>query len=257
MVDGPQRLDAYLEVAADGQWTAHVLALPGCVAFGGSEAEALAGLARDADEYLAWLRRHGGPVPDIAHPPTFTVKETVRDASPARAPGEKVACFGPDRVPVSDVDIEQALRLMRYARADLFALLERLPAGALDSQPSGSEWTPRRIVQHIGQAECWYLTRLDSEDDPAISMLYDRLEYDLAGALAAIQDTAEQRLRAWTPEQRSRVFVPRHYSRYGDEEWTARKVLRRFVEHQREHLAQLLTLTERMAGRPDGREGGT
>lgn len=234
-----REVDAYLEVAEDGNWTAHLLDLPGCVAFGRDRAEALAALQRDLGDYLAWLNRYGEPRPEIEPPVTFAVAELVRNVSPARASGEKVACFGPDRVPLSESDIAQQLRLMRYARTDLDALLDALSPGSLDVVVPGGERTVRDIARHIGSAECWYLTRLELDDDPVISSLYDALHVDLRSGLAAIQVEAERRISSWSAAERGAIVTPNHLTPYGDEVWTARKVLRRFIEHQREHLAEL------------------
>lgn len=252
-MDADGALSAYLEVARDGSWTAHVLDLPGCVAFGRSREATLDALARDVDDYLAWLRRHGETVPAVELPVTLAIAEVVERVSPARASGEKVATFGPDYTSLTEDEVRQRLRLMHHARSDLLALLEALPLGGLDLVVPGGDRTVRQVAQHVGQAECWYLIRLSDDEDAAIAALYDRLDSDLVSALGALQSEAERRIGAWTPETRAAIHTPKQFTRYGDEVWTARKVLRRFIEHQREHLAELRgirgTITD--AGSPE------
>jgi len=45
--------------------------------------------------------------------------------------------------------------------------------------------------------------------------------------------------RQLTEEERSGIFYPTHWTQHPEEPWTARKVLRRFLEHEREHTAQV------------------
>jgi len=50
--------------------------------------------------------------------------------------------------------------------------------------------------------------------------------------------TAVARLRQLTEEERSGVFYLTHWTEHPEEPWTARKALRRFLEHERGHTAQ-------------------
>lgn len=143
-------------------------------------------------------------------------------------PGDQVARFASDREPPSDEEIEQALRWLTYSRRDLLELFEGLPPEALDRQATAGEWTLRTILQHVAGAEAWYLSRLD-EESPG----------NPSATLEAVRNWAVVRLRQITGLERRRVNVHR------GEEWTARKVLRRFLEHEQEHLAQLRELVKR------------
>ena len=51
--------------------------------------------------------------------------------------------------------------------------------------------------------------------------------------------TAIARLRQLTEAERSQVVYPTAWTRHPDEPWTARKALRRFLEHELEHTAQV------------------
>ena len=48
----------------DGRWIAEVVALPGVLAYGGTEAEARANVAALASRVIADRVEHGEPVPD-------------------------------------------------------------------------------------------------------------------------------------------------------------------------------------------------
>jgi hypothetical protein len=51
--------------------------------------------------------------------------------------------------------------------------------------------------------------------------------------------TAVERLRLLDENERMGVFYPREWTDHPEEAWTARKMLRRFLEHEREHTAQI------------------
>lgn len=51
--------------------------------------------------------------------------------------------------------------------------------------------------------------------------------------------TAVARLRQLTDEERAGVFYPVGWTDHPNEPWTARKALRRFLEHEREHTVQV------------------
>jgi hypothetical protein len=50
--------------------------------------------------------------------------------------------------------------------------------------------------------------------------------------------TAVERLRQLARTERTKVFYPTRWTDHPEEPWTARKVLRRFLEHELEHTMQ-------------------
>ena len=107
------------------------------------------------------------------------------------------------------------------------------PGSATVSSPS-----PRQVLRHIGNAEQWYVSRLvppdelpaEWDDDENLHW-YEFLKMERETALAC--------LRKLTDQQRSEVFFPKTWTRNPDEPWTVRKVVRRFLEHEREHIEQI------------------
>jgi len=232
----------YLEMGADGRCLAHVLDLPGCVVRAPARAEALEGLPEAIRAHWAWLRRHGEDAPPAGEPAEIEVAE--EQAGGPFDPGDAAALFAPDRGPVSGEEMERYFRLMGHARADLLALVRDLPDAVLDwpsthtgaglEQPS---FTLRRLLRHVGNAEEWYVSRLVSpetlppewEGDEQLP-LFDFLEMERRTALA--------RLRQLDEAQRCEVSYPTAWTEHPEEAWTARKALRRAVEHERQHTAQ-------------------
>jgi DNA-directed RNA polymerase specialized sigma24 family protein len=88
------------------------------------------------------------------------------------------------------------------------------------------EWSLTQHLTHVVETEAWYASRLT--DTPSANPGRD-LQSDVSMALFDNAMDVELLLRGLTPEQRGRLFL------HNGEEWTAAKVLRRMVQHLREH----------------------
>jgi predicted RNase H-like HicB family nuclease/uncharacterized damage-inducible protein DinB len=234
----------YLERADDGPCLAHVPALPGCVVRAPTRPEALQQLSDAIYGYLAWLRRHSEPAPPAGEPIEIDIAAESTGFGPFN-PGDAAALLPSDLEPLTPEEEERCFRLMAYTRADLLALVHASPTGSgpslpddlLDWQPEPGSWSLRRLLRHVGDAEEWYVSRLvrpeslpaEWEDDQDLP-LFEFLDME--------RRTATARLRQLTPDERSRVSYPSQWTEHPDEAWTARKALRRSLEHEREHTGQ-------------------
>jgi len=225
----------YLRVAKrDGKARACVPDLPGCSAAGMTRDDAIARMPAAIADYLAWLKRHGEPVPARADTTVAVAEEGVGGA--AMYPGDTAGLFAADLLPLTDDDIARYLRLMRFSRADLLALVQDLAAHALNWRPGPKEWTIREVLRHVANAEGWYLDRIGLyTPQPRRRTILARLE--------TVRTYAYQVLSRLTPEQRLLVIQK------DGEPWNARKVFRRFLEHEREHTGQV---REVLAGQGSG-----
>jgi len=227
----------YLETAPDGRCMAHVLDLPGCIARAPTRDETLARVPAAIREYHAWLRRHGkaAPAGDEA------VEVEVVGESAGGGPfdrGDTAALLPMERDPVTAEEMERYFCLMAYARADLLALVRDLPDEVLDWQPDPQSFSIRHILRHVGNAEEWYVSRIVPPETLPPEWEHDE-DLPILEFLEMERRTALARLRALTEEERADVFYPAQWTRHPEEPWTARKVLRRFLEHEREHTGQV------------------
>ena len=224
----------YLEVGADGRAMAHVPALPGCVAVARTRDEVLAATPAAIERYVGWLIDHGEVVTmEIAD---IELTAESRGFGPFD-PGDKAALLPPDREPVAPQEMTTLFRWMGYSRDDLLGLIRNVPDEVL-LEPYTEGWSIDTILRHIGGAEVWYVTRIDEdwrfddyEEHRTSDTALDWLERTRMAVIA--------RLRRLSPEERACVFCPSAYTHHPDEEWTARKVFRRFLEHEGEHRAQI------------------
>jgi predicted RNase H-like HicB family nuclease/uncharacterized damage-inducible protein DinB len=216
---------------------AHVIDLPGCFARGGDRDQVLERIAAAIGAYHAWLRRHGEPAPPVEEPIRVGVAEEVEGSSIAER-GDIAALFAPEYEPITREQMEPYFRLMDHSRADLLALVGSLPDSVLDWRPEPEAASVRGLLRHIGNAEEWYVSRLVPPETLPPEWQDDE-EMPILEFLEMERRTALSRLRQLTEEELSTVHYPTQWTSRPEEPWTARKALRRFLEHEGEHTAQI------------------
>ncbi len=227
----------FLETDNKGHWMAHVMDLPGCTVRATTKKTALSKLPHAIRAYRSWLCEHGEAVSGLDEPIQAEIAEESGGIGPFD-PGDTAALFLPDRRALSLEDMESLIRRMGYSRSDLMGLVTPLTGEMLDWQVSANSFSIRRILRHVGNAEEWYISRiLPAEKLPTEWQNDDQLP--ILEFLEMERRTAVACIRAWTEEERSGLFYPTTWAQNPGEAWTARKVLRRFLEHEREHTAQV------------------
>lgn len=231
-------------------WYAHVAELPGCFTRAASREAALNTLETTIARHLTFLRTHG--LGFKGAPSDFTVGEELHDIPELGESGGAVALFASDRQAVSGRDLDMFLRLMRWNREELLGLVQPLQKHARDARPLSDKRTLNETLRHIMYAEEWYLSRLG----PAIQKQYEerlrslrqtRRIRSVLDQAVNVRRSAVQTLKAVQGQELPEVFRRRAYTRHPEEEWTFRKVLRRFVEHEREHIGTILQLLPLLA----------
>jgi uncharacterized damage-inducible protein DinB/predicted RNase H-like HicB family nuclease len=236
----------YLETAKGGPCLGHLLALPGCAVRAGSRDAVLAAMPGAIRAYHAWLQAHGEAAPGENEPVELEVAGEVEGTGPFQ-PGDSAALFPPDQEPVTPEEMEADFRLMAHARADLLALAGSLSDEFLDWEPAPGSWTIRRVLRHVGNAEEWYVSRLVPPKTLPVEWRDDE-GLPLWDFLAMERRTVLDRLRALSPEERVAVSYPKAWTQHPDEAWTLGKALRRLLEHEREHTAQVREVLELRRG---------
>ena len=215
---------------------AWALDLPGCFAYGGSGSEALAGMPKAVLGYKTWLESHTSEswIADLCD---FDIRlvETYEDYcidedfGIAETGYEVNAWFHNDWKPLSSLEIQHGLNLLKWSRVDLMELVSAVPQDHFDRILPEERWSIRGILGHIAGAEYWYLSRLDlasgrREDLP--SEVLERLPYvraQLDGILPTLEDS-------------SQVIGQ------NGEFWSPRKLLRRALWHELDHTNHILKL---------------
>ncbi len=212
----------YIETKGDGSTipgpVAHVPSLPGATARGKTIAEAKEKIQQAVANYLRLLRDVGEPVARFSEGVAFEFEEV--DGS----------TFPTDYDPLHPNEMEALLRWMAVSRQELVDLVKNLPEETLTWKPDEDQRTIRDIIYHLAEADVWYTDRLKQLPE---APLY---------RLAAARGVALERLRAAIEAEN--VAVTTH----DGEDWTPRKIIRRMLEHEREHIQQIKEmLTEKAA----------
>ncbi len=225
-----------LELNIEGRTLAWALDFPGCFAYGADEAEALIGLPRALIAYQQWIDDHTSDswvnVTDmdlrvVEKFETFRMGMDYRPASPGEG-YEINAWFIDDWRPLSDEEIKQALTIFHWQRDELLAGLSTLDPQVLVKEHPGQRWNILGIAKHIANAELWYLMRMDLES------INHQLSPDYEVRLAQNSDLVDQIF----PEFADKVVV----RGIEGEIWSYRKVLRRTLWHQRDHIEHIKEL---------------
>lgn len=232
-------------------WYAHVAELPGCFTRGETREEVLHALPQEIDRHLSFLREKGRPSPETTK---FLVSQEIHGITELGEAGGAVALFDTDERPVSKKDLDVFLESMQWNREELLRVVRPLPEKARDARPIHDKWTINETLNHVANAEEWYISRLGEDIQEECEGYIERLDSSLQGndvlrRLAVTRQGAVHALRAAFSRGVRGTFTRAKYTSHPEEQWTFRKVLRRFVEHEREHIDTIRRVVEALAQR--------
>lgn len=212
----------------EGRWIAHIPDLPGCFASADERDEAIGAAPKAVEAYVAWCAGAGIRISGVS--PPMVVSEVVR-AWQYEPEYEVNAFFAADRPPVSADELPEYQRLLEASHRDLLASVDGLSPEAMQRPIQGERWPLGGIVHHVARSELFYLDRL--------GLAFARGELN-PEPLDAIEQVRE-RLRSVLPALSAHTGVVA----LAGEVWSARKVLRRALWHERDHAQHILKLRQK------------
>lgn len=224
------RVRLAVEDMEPNHWIAWALDLPGCFSSANTAQTAITNAHQRVREYFSWLAKHDSSVIDVDDAINVEVVETVHAFRSGEDSNYIVnAFFDHDRQPLGYWDVEITLRLLRWIRQDL---LDTLHAAAEDNFKAGRSGelkdTVAGIVDHIAIAENWYFGHLD------YGLERGQLWSDPFEKLAQVREN--------TIAQLAKLIGDERITKSTDEVWSARKVVRRTLWHERDHTQQITSL---------------
>lgn len=231
------RIRIGLENKIENRTLAWALDYPGCFAYGDDDSEALIRLPQALLKYEIWIKDH---TPDawvhfddldmhVAESfETFNIDEKYQ-LVPSGEGYEVNAWFLDDWRPLSGAEISQAHKIFIWQRDELLAGLTTLEPELLTAAHPGEKWHILDIARHIATAEWWYLSRLDLAGFKR-SALAENTEKALAQMAELVQNTL--------PELSDKVYVVGKDGEF----WSYRKLVRRLLYHQRDHIEHIKSL---------------
>jgi hypothetical protein len=224
-----------LENNIEGRSLAWALEHPGCFAYGPDPSSAVVAMAQAIPAYIAWMESHTKS--PWLNPSEIDIKLVqVWDAYFVDDKYERVdqgyevnAWFNHDWKPLTEIEVEQGLKLLSWTRADLLAQVSDLNDEQLDAHTSSDAWPIRGVLSHVGVAEWWYLNRLNLAQGPREMLPRDPFER---------LKVSRSRLEEVLPDL---VGVELVTGKEG-EFWSPRKLLRRAVWHEMDHIIHIQEL---------------
>jgi len=226
----------YLESGPKRKKTqAHVLELLGCTAQGATTDEALQAAPEAIRSYLRFLQ-HCGEAADPQADFTTAVAEHVMEGG-WLGNGDPTPGFGPDFGSLEPGELALGVRRLERMQADLLALVRDLSPQQLEATPESGR-SIARILGHVAESYYIYVHQLVGPIEGA-SAARKALVQTPQGAKAApaalppLFQALNARLAALSEAERAQS-VP-----HGQVTWTARRALRRSLEHTWEHLEEI------------------
>jgi len=226
------RFDLYLESGPQHRRTwVYVPGLPGCQAFGPTTDEAIEKTRDAIRERLEFLRRHGETPPDSEPIELHVADHTIE---------RKLLGFGqqvlaPDREALTADEAARQLRWADWSREELVAAARAQILPLTESPLTGGR-SAAAILSHVAGAE-WSYVSSTLGTLPGASAALASIEGagdEPWAALAAARATLVARLRAMSAADLTRLI-----EREGKPPRTARRMLRRMLEHEWEHVLEL------------------
>ena len=228
-----------IETGATGIWYGRLIDYIGTHARATSKDSLMTELLLEK-KYHEYFLEHNGILTVKPGCNRFIIQEQVRGIEELGESGGAVALFKFDMYDVNLGFLNHCFEIMACNRHLLLNEIKSLDSDILNHTPSGKGRNISQILHHISSAEEFYISRLGEEADK----VYEKnLETTLDEAdnlppierLSVVREAAVQTLKILIPGKRG-VFTRNEYTRYPEEKWTAHKVLRRFLEHEREHI---------------------
>ncbi len=208
---------------------------PGSWVFGRTKERALQKARIAIVEWFEWLKKHGEKAQDKRHDIEIEVAEMIQISyNPAKA-GKPEPLFWSEVLPIKRDDIKRTIQLMKYSRNDLLALVSNLTGKQLGFKPNDQPRSLRNCLRHIAYVEWWYVNRLNIE-------MPEKFHKDVFGLLNHIRELVVGALEKLPRETMRGIHQPAKYKSPTCDLWTARKVLRRLVDHERLHTKYIQRL---------------
>ena len=215
----------------------HVFDLLGLTIQGPTTDEAIEAAPDGIRDILGFLKRHGEKV-DPQAPFTTVVKEHVTKGS-FIGQGNPPDGFTPDFEPLSARELSVLVTRLGWLREDLADLIANVKPEELTAKPARGR-PLAGIIEHFANSSATYLRYLVGPvEGLAEATRAVRNDPGDIGALRRLWEVDTGRWAAVTAQERA-LRVP-----HGQQTWTARRGIRRALEHEWEHFVEI---RERLEG---------
>lgn len=213
----------------------HVIDLLGCIATGRTTEEALVATPLAIKTYKEFLHKNGEPLDPAAEFSTMVAEHVIQ--GPWIGYGDPEPGFTPDFEPIESADLDLCLNRARFMQQEMMTLISGLTQAEMHAVPANGHRPLYNILLHATEAQLHYLTYLVGKMDalkPSRTALTSDPE-KIQETYADFNQVLLGRFANLSAEERA-LGVP-----HGKMIWTARRGLRRLLEHNWEHLMEIRT----------------
>jgi len=227
------RIRVAVEDMEPNHWIAWALDLPACFSSEITAEAAVSNAPHIIAEHFTWLWNRDKMSLVVNDAIEVEVVETFHSFASQQDPTYTVnAFFEDDRRALGYWDIKIALRILDWTRQDLLAVLQAASQEQLTRVfPGEKQGSIAGIMNHLATSENWYFEQLECGLDQS------QLPNNLWEKLTTV--------RANTRQQLVRLIGEDRVTRNCDELWSARKIMRRTLWHERDHFQQIIKLLVR------------
>ncbi len=213
----------------EGNWVAHVPDLPGCFSTHKERETAIGGVPKAVESYIEWSNGHGLRISGLSGP--MIVAEVARSWI-YEQDYEVNAFFASDRPSLTEGEVKELERILHATRRDLEIELEEITDEAATTELPDERWTIMGTIDHVASAEQWYFDRL------GLALSTSELPADPLARLMKVRDHTLSNLSA--------LAARKGVVTLSGETWSARKVMRRTLWHERDHTTHIRKMKQRL-----------
>ncbi len=136
--------------------------------------------------------------------------------------------FPYDWKPLTAVEVKHGLDMLSWSRDELLQTVRGLNPEKLDAAYPGERWSINGILGHMGGAEWWYLDRL------GLAFPKEQVPEEPLARLEIVRKALNSAL--------SKLEGVKTVTGVDGEIWSPRKILRRALWHERDHIEHIRKL---------------
>lgn len=244
----------------NGLFYAHATEFLGCCARASTKDAAIDALLKDVKKYSEWLLSK-----DFANENDYLVKsndflaginelqiiEEITNVAKQDVSTGKLALFKSDHEEISEDDFEFYLEVIKSLPEALMRIVFQYSNEQRELDVISGKPTINQALTKIYTTQFSYIIRFGAEIEEkfieVIKLTKDELEsLSLYERIFKVQLGAIALLRTYYTSQTDAIFTSEDLPEYPKEQWTIKKIIRRFIEHERECINYIRLLVEEL-----------
>ncbi len=238
---------------------AHAAEFLGCCARASTKEAAIEALLKDVRKYSEWLLSKDFSKNDyilkskgfLAGINELEVVEEITNITQQNASTNKLALFKTDHEEICEEDFEFYLEVIKSLPEALMRIVFQFSKEQRELKILEEKPTINQLLAKIYKSQLFYISRFGAELEEkffgVINLTTDELEsLSLYERIFKVQLGAIALLRSKYANHANEILISEKLPEYPKEQWTIKKIIRRFIEHERESINEIRSLVEEL-----------